>query len=161
MFYWYTPHLSATCVRDLRIKNEMLQAYGLFRFQLKIPKSVGLCEYSDEKNSVGISKWYGLICIDTFRGQFLPISLDSFNTQQKDWWNEVWTNTTMFSPCSLLHQPTLPCTCDYYIMTWLLTITATVGKVKAQHGAISIKGIWNSITSSEAAWRPRVELRRA
>lgn len=102
-------------------------------------------------NSLGFSKWYRFICAGTFEGLFSPINLDSFNTQQKGRWNNVWKNTNIFSPCNLLHQPAFPCSCDYSIMTWLLTITATVGKVKAQHGAISIKGIWNPITSSRAA----------
>lgn len=105
-----------------------------------------------KKNSLGLCKWYSLICVGTFEGLFTPTSLDSFNTQQKERRDKVWKNTNIFLSCNLLHQPAFPCSCDYYIMTWLLTIIATVGKVKARHGAISIKGIWNSITSSKAAW---------
>lgn len=140
----------------------LAQSVMLFSdFNIKSP-SLWLCEYPNEKNSTGLSKWYTLTSVGTFEGLFFTYKLRLFQQKTKKRLME-WSleNHWYFSPCNLLHQPAFPCSRDYYIMTWLLAITATVGKVKAQHGAISIKGIWNSITSSEAAWLLWVELRSA
>lgn len=121
-------------------------------FNIKFPNMwVFMSPQMEKKKITRIMQVIELYLCKHFEGLFLPISLDSFKKQEKDRWNKVWKNNNIFSPCNLLHQEAFPCSCDYYITTWLLTITVTVGKVKAQHGAISIKRIWNSLASSEAA----------
>lgn len=86
---------------------------------------------------------------NTFEGLFSPTRPQSSPTLKRRKWS--LEQYQRLPSCNPLHQAAFPCSCDYYITTWLLTIIATVGEPKAQHGTISIKGIWMSITSSEVA----------